>query len=74
MIDSYACSFRSINLEKYFIILIKDSSDSNHSSIFTVLVAAFAKKRRKNIKTARKTNTKPFTEYCRVLMRIIPIL
>ena len=52
MFDSYAYSFRFIDLEKIRIILVNDSCDSNHSSKCTVLVfAAFPKKKRRNKKT-----------------------
>ena len=42
---------------KIFIILINDSSDSNHSSTFTLLVVA----ERRKTKTA---NIQPSSEYC----------
>ena len=63
-------------LRKILIILKNDSSDSNHSSTFTVLVvvAFTCKKRKKKTKTISKVNTQPSTEYCSVRMRIILIL
>ena len=76
MLDSYVYSLRFIDLdlEKYLRsrkVLINDSSDSNHSSIFTVVaVAAFIKKE----KTKGSIHTKPYTEYCSVRIRIILIL
>ena len=50
------------NFRKILIILIHDSSDSNHSSKFTVLVVVeFTKIKRK--KTAIKANTQPSSEF-----------
>ena len=57
-------------------MLINYSSDSNHSSILTVLVVvAFTKKSiKKKAMIASKANAQTSTEYCSVRMRIILIL
>ena len=61
--DSYAYSFRFINLKKKFIMLINDLSDSNHTPKFTVFVV----RRKENTTTA-------ISENCSVRTKIIPIL
>ena len=50
MFDSYAYSFRFIDLAKILIILINDSNESNHSSKFTVLFVVVFKKQKKKQK------------------------
>ena len=69
-------ALRLISQHTTYIILINESSDSNHLSTFTVLVVVvFTKKRRKKkTKIANKANILPSTEYCSVRLRIILIL
>ena len=74
MFDSYVYSFRFINLEKYLIILINNSSDSNYSLKFLILVVVtFTKKKKEKDKDSKKLNTQPSSEQCSSV-RIILIL
>ena len=62
-----------IQIRKFRRILINDSSDSNHSTKFTVLAVTelLKKRRKKKSKASSKANKHPFTDYGSARTRII---
>ena len=59
--------FQIHKFRKVLIILINDSSESNHSSKYTFLVVvAFTRK-----EETKRANTQPSSEYCSVCMIFI---
>ena len=66
--SKYVCFIRLLiqifRFIKIFIILLNDSSDSNHLSKFVVLVVPLKKNGKKKAKPASKSNAQSSTEYC----------
>ena len=71
--DSNAYSFRLINLEKHFRILVNDTSAALIKIYSLSCCCIYKERRNKKAKTASKANTQASTEYCSVRMRIIHI-